>query len=268
MHGGSLVLQYFGIAFLLVATIVALLPVSEIAAAADDESSGRLVHLLAQPLRRTTLLGVRIALAAVTIVATGLLTGVAAWLGAKTQGVDPGLGRMAGAGFNVVPTALVVLGIGVLVFAIAPRAATGTVYGVVVASLFIDLLTALVSGTSWLDRVSLFHYMALAPAAHIDARAVIVTLVLAAACCGVGLALFRGRRDRTEGLTARVQPGSSSCSSGPPFQTGWMRIEPFRPRERNAAAPATSRRTAAPATRACGSRATAARDMRTCRRPS
>lgn len=197
VHGGSFVLQYFGIAFLLVATVVALLPVSEIAAAADDESSGRLVHLLAQPVRRTMMLGGRVALAAVTIVTTGLLTGVAAWLGAKTQGVDPGLGRMAGAGLNTVPTALVVLGIGVLMLAVAPRAATGTVYGVVIASLLIDLLTTLVSGTSWLNRVSLFHYMALAPSEHTDARTVLITLTAAVGLCGLALAFFERRDVRT-----------------------------------------------------------------------
>jgi ABC-2 type transport system permease protein len=192
--GTSFVLQFFGVAFLLVATVVALVPVAELGAAADDESSGRLFSVLAQPVRRVTILGGRIAIASVAIVATAAATGFTAWLGAKSQEVNPGLGRMLGAGLNVVPTALVVLGIGVVVLAIAPRAAVRAVYAVVLASVILDLLTALVSGLSWLDDLSLFHYMALAPASHVDPTTVVVTLALAVALCGAGLALFR-RRD-------------------------------------------------------------------------
>ncbi len=191
--GTSFVLQFFGVAFLLVATVVSLIPVAELGAAAEDETSGRLFAVLAQPVRRATVLGGRIAISTVTIVVTAVLTGFATWLGAVSQGVEPGLGRMLGAGLNVVPTALLVLGLGVVVLALAPRFAVRAVYAVVIASLILDLLTALVSGMSWLDNFSLFHYMALAPAAHVDPTTVVVTLLLAAACCGAGLALFRHR---------------------------------------------------------------------------
>ena len=191
---GNLVLQYFGVAFLFFATIVALLPVGEIGAAANDDTSGRLAYVLTQPVARVTLLAERVALAAVTLVATGLLTGVAAWLGAKTQGVDPGLARLAGAGLNLVPTALVVLGVGAVALALAPRAAVRVVYGVVIASLLVDLVASLATGLRWLGHLSVFHYMALAPAAHVSALNVVVTLVVAGALCGTALVLF-GRRD-------------------------------------------------------------------------
>src|SRR5262249_47486358 len=99
--GTDFVLRFFGGAFLLRATVVALIPVAELGAAADDEPSGRLFSLLAQPVRRVSVLGGRIAIAVVAIVATAVLTGLAAWLGAKSQGVEPGFGRMIGAGLNV-----------------------------------------------------------------------------------------------------------------------------------------------------------------------
>jgi ABC-2 type transport system permease protein len=191
---GSLVLQYLGVAFLFFATIVALLPVSEIGAAAEDEDAGRTAFVLTKPVSRVALLTVRLVFVAVMIVVTGLLTGLAAWLGARLQGVDAGIGRMAGAGLNVVPTALLVLGVGALVLAVAPRAAVPAVYAVVIVSLLIDVLTALSSSISWLSHLSLFHYMALAPAGHTDPTTVVVTLIVAAALCGVALALF-GRRD-------------------------------------------------------------------------
>jgi ABC-2 type transport system permease protein len=191
---GDLVLQYLGVAFLFFATIIALLPVSEIGAAADDEAAGRTAFVLTHPVRRAALFGVRLGFVAATIVVTALLTGVAAWLGARTQGIDPGLGRMAGAGLNTAPTALVVLGIGALVLALAPRYAVRAVYAVVIASLLVDVLTALSSGISWLAHLSVFHYMALAPASHTDPTTVLITLAVAIGLCTGALVLF-GRRD-------------------------------------------------------------------------
>ena len=105
---------------------------------------------------------------------------------------------MLGAGLNVVPTALLVLGIGAVTLAVAPRAATRVVYGVVIWSLIIDLAASMISGLDWLDRLSLFHYMALAPADDVDPATVAVTLVLAAALCISSVVLF-ARRDVSTG---------------------------------------------------------------------
>ena len=87
---GSFASQYFSVAFLLVATLVALLPASQIGAACEEELSGRLVNLLAGPVRKATWLGGRLLLAGIGILAAGLLAGVASWVGAATQGVDIG----------------------------------------------------------------------------------------------------------------------------------------------------------------------------------
>ena len=100
---GAFANQYFGVAFLLVATLVALLAAGQIGSASEEETSGRSVHVLAQPVDRAVLFLGRVALAAGAIVAAGLLAGLGAWVGAKTQGVDLRLGSMLGAGLNVVP---------------------------------------------------------------------------------------------------------------------------------------------------------------------
>ena len=191
---GAFAHQYFGVAFLLVATLVALLPASQIGAASDEETSGRLVHILAQPVQRARLFAGRLLLSGAAIALSGILAGLAAWLGAKTQGVDLHFVSMVGAGLNVVPTALVTLGIGALMLAVAPRHAAGTVYGVVMWSLLIDLLGSIVASLSWLDRLSLFHYMALAPAQRSDPRTLVMTVAIAVAMCVVATIRF-GQRD-------------------------------------------------------------------------
>jgi putative exporter of polyketide antibiotics len=75
-----------------------------------------------------------------------------------------------------------------------PRVATVVVYGVVVTSLTVDLVSSLVDGLHWLGKASVFHYMALAPSQAIDATTVVVTLVIAAAMCALAIAGF-ARRD-------------------------------------------------------------------------
>ncbi len=191
---GSFVRQYFGVAFLFLATVVALLPASQVGAASEEETSGRLVNVLVRPARRASVLGGRLALSGVGIVGAGVLGGLAGWLGAKTQGVAPGLRTMVGAGLNVVPTALLVLGVGAVVVAVAPRAATRAVYGVVIWSLLIDLLGSMISSLTWLGHASLFHYMARVPAEDPDPATVAITLVAAAALCVLAMMVFE-RRD-------------------------------------------------------------------------
>jgi hypothetical protein len=163
-------------------------------ASVDEEMSGRLTQVLAQPARRATLFAGRVVIGGVAVLAAGVIAGLFAWLGAKLQGVDPGFGRMLGAGTNLVPTALVVFGIGAVVRSIAPRLATAAVYGVVGWSYVADLLGSLVDGTRWLQHASVFRYMALAPAESIDATAVAVTLLVAAALLASATLLFV-RRD-------------------------------------------------------------------------
>ena len=189
---GTFLRQYLGVAFLMLAAIVACLPASQIGASAEEETTGRLVNLLAQPTRRAALFAGRIGIGAFAVVLAGMLAGATTWLGAKSQGVDPGFGTTLRAGANVIPTALLVLGIGAVVCAVAPRAATAAVYGVVAFSFVIDLVSSLVDQTKWMERLSLFHYMALAPAQSTDTRtvgaaiAVAVALVASATSCSPG----------------------------------------------------------------------------------
>jgi ABC-2 type transport system permease protein len=191
---GSFADQYLGVAFLLVATVVALLPASQVGAASAEETSGRLVHVLVGPTSRATWFAGRLLLAAAGACVAALLAGAATWAGAASQGVSLDAPRIIGAGVNVAPTALVALGIGAVVLAVAPRAASGTVYALVIWSVLIDLLSSMVSSLSSLDRLSLFHYMALAPAQAPDPATIIATLLIALALCGAATFLFT-RRD-------------------------------------------------------------------------
>jgi ABC-2 type transport system permease protein len=191
---GTFLRQYLGVVFLMMAAIVSLLPANQIGAAAEEETTGRLVHLLAQPSRRTPLFAGRMAIAAVAVAVAGVVAGLSTWAGARLQGVDTGLGLTLQAGANVVPTALLVLGIGAVVRTVAPRQASAAVYGVVAWSFIADLVASLVDATRWMEHLSVFHYMALVPADAADPVSVIAMLFVAVALLAVATVLF-ARRD-------------------------------------------------------------------------
>ena len=101
---------------------------------------------------------------------------------------------MLGAGLNVVPLAMVVVGIGLVAFALVPRLAATIVYTVVLWSLFVDLVGSLMTGAAWMEWFSLFRYLALAPAAPVSTTTQVGLIVVAAALTAAA-ARFVDRRD-------------------------------------------------------------------------
>ncbi len=195
---GTLASQYFGVAFLVVATVVALLPAGQVGAAGEEETSGRLVQIITRPTSRTTWFVGRLGLSAVAVLVAAFLAGVGMWVGARSQGIHVAFPTIVGAGLNVAPTAFVALAAGAVVLAIAPRFAGGSVYVVVGWSLVVDLSGSLVSGLGWLDHASLFHYMALAPSQRADSHTLVLTTVIALTLTAIATLLFR-RRDFSSG---------------------------------------------------------------------
>lgn len=191
---GALIDQYFGVVFLLVACVVALIPANQIGAAAEEETSGRVVRILAGPTTRARWLTERLLLAAATIVVAALVAALCTWAAAAAQGVSIGLTRMLGAGLNVVPSALLALGIGALLLSVAPRHAGAITYVVVLLSVVVDLVASIASGWRWLDQLSIFHRLALYPSEPVSLPSTIGVLVVAIAWCAVAVATF-ARRD-------------------------------------------------------------------------
>ena len=191
---GALVDQFLGLGFLFLATMVALVPVAVIGSAAEDETTGRLVHLLVRPVTRRRVLLERTAVGAVAVVVAGLVAGLAVWTGAASQHLGVGFGSVLGAGLNVVPTALVVLGLGTVALAVRPRLAAPVVYGVVIGSLLLDMVASLAPSLEVVGRVSLFHYLALAPAVHPSGARHLATVGVAAVLVVLAVVLW-DRRD-------------------------------------------------------------------------
>ena len=191
---GTPLQEFLGIAFLLLATVVALLSAAQVGAAVGEETSGRLTAVLAGAVDRRAWFGGRLAVTALAVVLSAVLGAGGVLLGAALRGLDVGAWTILGAGLNVVPTALVALGVGALVAALAPRLAAPAVYALVVWSVFADLLAPLSGALEPLQKVSLFHAMALLPGADADPVTITVTTLVGLALCAVAVVAF-GRRD-------------------------------------------------------------------------
>jgi ABC-2 type transport system permease protein len=187
---------YLGFAFLTVATVVALLAASQAHNLREEESEGRVENLLVRAVGRVPWLAGRLGVALALIVATGVLSGFAAWAGAAVEHTNVSLGRLLEGGVNVVPPAVLVLGIGTLAFGILPRAVTIVAYGLVAWSFLVELVGATVKSNRWFLDTSLFHHMKPVPAADADWTSACVMAGIGILAAAVGAVAFM-RRDVT-----------------------------------------------------------------------
>jgi ABC-2 type transport system permease protein len=191
---GGLAKAYLGLSFILIAVLVVLIAASQVAAARNEEASGRAEHLLVRPVSRGRFMLTRLAVGAAAVVAAGALGGVSAWLGAAAQHTGLEFSSTLGAGLNTVSAGVCLLGIGALAWAVVPRLTSAAVYGVVAWGFLVELLGGLVNSNRWLLDTSIFHQLAPAPAEAPDWTSGGAMVALGIVGALVGAVLFT-RRD-------------------------------------------------------------------------
>jgi ABC-2 type transport system permease protein len=185
---------YLALTFVFFALIVALFAASHLNGIRDEEGSGRLETLLALPVGRTRWLAGRAGIAAVASIALGILIGALAWAGAASQDAGVGFGSLVAAGANCIPAALLFLGLGILLFAVAPRQSAGAAMALVGVAFLWELVGAVLGAPSWALGLSPFHHVAAVPVARFDTAGAAVMVVAGAVAAGAGIAVF-SRRD-------------------------------------------------------------------------
>jgi ABC-2 type transport system permease protein len=185
---------YLSFAFLIVATLLSLIAAGQVGAARSEEAEGRLDHLLVRPISRWTWLGGRVSVPVGVIVICAVVAGVFSWLGATSQDAGVGFGPLFEAGLNLVPPALLVLGIGTLVHGVWPRAASAAAYGLVAWSFLVDLIGGIINANRWLLDTSVFHQLSGAPAVAPDWTSAGALLALGLVAGVLGAVMFE-RRD-------------------------------------------------------------------------
>ncbi len=185
---------FLGVSFLMLAVLVGFAAAGHVAAARAEESGGRLDHVLVGPVSRASWLGGRLLVASVVVVAGGTTAGVFTWLATTAEHAGVGLPTLLDAGLNVVPPALLVLGVGALALGLWPRAASVAVYGLLGWSLLVELVGGIGATNHWVLDTSVFHQMASAPAVPPNWGVGAVMAGLGIVCAGVG-AVALARRD-------------------------------------------------------------------------
>jgi ABC-2 type transport system permease protein len=191
---GSGPATYLGFVFIVAAGLMAIAVAGQIAAARNEEAAGHLDNLLVRPVARWRWLAVRLAVALGLVVVASALAGVTAWVGSASQHADLGLGELVGAGLNVVPPAVFVLGVGGLAFGVWPRGAIGVAYGLVVWSFLVEVFSSAFDSNHWLRDTSPLLHIAPVPAADPNWTAAAWLVGLGLLASAIGIAVF-GRRD-------------------------------------------------------------------------
>ncbi len=161
-------LGFVGLTFLILCVMLTLVAAGQAAATRDEEGAGRSEHLLVRQVGRVHWFVGRLAVSAGALVVLGLGTGLAAWTGVRLQGVDVAAGELLAAGLNLVPPALLVLGLAALVHGAWPRATAAFGYGLVGLSFLLELVGSVLDFPGWLLACSFLHHVRLAPGADPD----------------------------------------------------------------------------------------------------
>ena len=185
-----------GFYFLLFVLPLSLFVCTQVTAVRRDEADQRLETLFAFPVDRRRFLAGRLLVAAGGAALLSLTAALCAWAGAAAQNAHVSLPRLLEAGANCLPAALLFLGLGMLAFAVVPRAASSIAYGLVSLTFLWQLLGALLGAPQWLLDLSPFQHVALVPAQAFRAGAAAGLLAIAAAAMIASLWFFR-RRDLT-----------------------------------------------------------------------
>ncbi|TVR27191.1 MAG: hypothetical protein EA387_01490 [Nitriliruptor sp.] len=172
---------------------VALFSAAQAAAIREEEASWRIEHLLARPVGRVRWLVTRILAAAIGVVLLGVVVGVVVWAATTLGGAALAFGDALLAGVNLMPAALLFLGLGILVFGLIPRLTAPLAFGLVIAAYLLDFVGPLLELPDALLDVSPFRHLAAVPASDLDVIAALTMLGIGALAALIGIAAFRNR---------------------------------------------------------------------------
>lgn len=185
---------YVGLSFLLFELAVPLFAVAQVSALRREESEQALETLLALPVGRCRWLSGHLTLAAGGAAAVALSAALFGWIGVTASGASLSLPEMLEASINCFAMAALFLGLAVLLFGIAPRAASAGAYVLVTVSFLWQLFGALLSLPHWALDLTPYAHLGLAPAQPFRPIPVLILVLIGVVSALAGVATFR-RRD-------------------------------------------------------------------------
>jgi ABC-2 type transport system permease protein len=185
--------DFLGLMFTFFALPIAIFAATQASAVREEEATGRLDALLVRPLGRRRWLFERCVVVASGAVVIAAVAGALAWSGAALRHSTVGWRPMLGAGLNCLPPTLLLFGLSVLCFGLAPRLTPAFALGSAVVAYLLELVGALVNAPSWLLDLSPFHHISPVPAAPANGVAAFVMVGLGVAGAAAGIACLAHR---------------------------------------------------------------------------
>ena len=173
---------YISFTFLFFVLAVSLFAGSQISAARTEEATGRLETVLGLPVRRRRWLWSRLGVGLLAALALSLLAVLVSWAGVTAAGGTIALPRMLPAAVNSATLALLFLGVGALLYALAPRAGAALTYGLILAAYLWQLFGALLGAPGWLTGATPFAHIGLVPQAAFEPVAALVMALVGVSC--------------------------------------------------------------------------------------
>jgi ABC-2 type transport system permease protein len=191
---GSLVDNYLAVSLLSMALIGTGFALAAVLKMRAEETAGRLEPLLATALARPRWAAGYVGVAALGTVAILAASGLGAGVADAAAGDDLArLPLLVGSSIALAPAVWVLIGLGVALFGVVPRA-SAAVWGALAACYLAAFLGPLLGLPDWVMDVSPFTHVPLLPAASFDVVPLLALTAVAGALTAVGLAGFR-RRD-------------------------------------------------------------------------
>ena len=191
--------SYFGTSMIMLGLIAAGFSVASVLRLTTEENAGRAEPILATPTDRVkwSLSHISIAVAgtAAIIAAGGLGAGIAWAPIAEDAGQVP---RLLGASLASVPAALVLLGIAVAAFGVAPGAARAVAWSALAVVVTVGFFAEVLQLPDWVKQISPFDHVPAVPAEDLAFAPLAVLTAIALGLTVAGLWGFRRRDLRSE----------------------------------------------------------------------
>jgi ABC-2 type transport system permease protein len=167
---------------------------SRVAAAASDESAGRLTLLFSLPVARARWAATEAGCAVVGCAGIAACAGLATWLGTRAVDAPLGPGEALAGALSVLPVAMLCLGAALAALGWAPHAVVALGVLPAAGGFLLLVLADSFRWPGWVRGLSPFAHVAAVPAEPMDVGGAVGMLVVAALLAVVGLTAY-ARRD-------------------------------------------------------------------------
>lgn len=186
-------IAYLSAAGFMVLLILLVISTVSLNAAKEEELSSKLDNLISSKVTRTKWLSSRLVLLISWLLLTTVVSNFVVYGIARIEKVNVSAHLMMIGGLNILAPAILLIGIGVALYGLAPRLTSIIMYLAIVWSFTMGIVASLTTNT-FLKDASLFHYSSLVPAVNPDWKTFTITSLAGLILVVFGFITFN-RRD-------------------------------------------------------------------------